>query len=92
MKTEFNQMIEDGEIYRKRVCDRCGAIGYDKLKGWIKEDWRDPVPDFGSVSSHASIYIPGRGTATLCQPCANELVRICAEFMRKPPIEVREET
>lgn len=92
MSKEFDRMIENGEIYRKRVCDRCGTTGYDKLKGWIKEDWRDPVPDFGNVSSHVFISIPGYGRGTLCQPCANELVRICAEFMRNPPIEVEAET
>lgn len=88
MSKEFDQMIEDGEIYRKRDCDRCGVPGYDKMKGWIKEDWRDPVPDFGSVSSHFSISIPGYGYATLCQPCAIELKNICMEFMRQSTIKV----
>lgn len=89
MSREFDELIENGEIYRKRVCDRCGAVGYDKMVGWKKEDWRDPEPDFG-LSAFAQVSVPGRGYATLCQPCLNELVTICREFFRRPPQEAEE--
>lgn len=90
MNRALDKMIEDGEICRKRVCARCGAVGYDQLRGWKKEEWREDEPDFG-LSSFVSVFVPGYGPATLCQPCATEIKTLCGDFMRRPTHDAAEE-
>ena len=89
MSRVFDEMIEDGEIYRKRVCERCGLVGYDQLRGWIKEDWRDPEPDFG-FSAFSEISVPGRGKSVLCGECSVAIKKLNADYMR-PPARVAED-
>lgn len=90
MSKAFDLMIENGEIYRKRVCSRCGAVGYDKMKGWKKEDWRDPEAEFAISSFHA-VPLPGWSQAVLCETCTAEVRRLIQNFMR-PTRDAKEET
>lgn len=89
MSRVLDEMIENGEIYRQRVCARCGLVGYDKLRGWIKEEWRDPEPDFG-LSAFSEISVPGRGKTVLCGKCSVEIKKLNADYMR-PPARVAED-
>ncbi len=83
MSKVLNEMIENGEIYRKRVCDRCGAVDYAKMTGWKKEEWREDEPSF-AFSAFTEIFVPGRGKTLLCGPCSAEIRKICDTFMRPP--------
>lgn len=83
MSRVLDEMIENGEIYRKRVCERCGLVGYDQMRGWIEEDWRDPEPDFG-FSTFSEISVPGYGKTVLCGECSVAIKELNAAYMRAP--------
>jgi hypothetical protein len=74
--TDFEADVKAGNIYRKKVCDRCGAVDYEQFLGISGADWEE-TPDyethgFGSVVIVP--YLPGVDSTafTLCPDCAKD--------------------
>jgi hypothetical protein len=93
--TDFETDVKAGNIYRKKVCDRCGAVDYEQFLGISGEGWEE-TPDyethgFGSVVIVP--YLPGveRAAFTLCPNCARVFQKRINQFLGISSIEEREQ-
>ena len=85
--TDFETDVKAGNIYRKKVCDRCGAVDYEQFLGISGADWEE-TPDyethgFGSVVIVP--YLPGVEGAefTLCPNCAKDFQTKIKWFLKE---------
>ena len=83
--TTIHKMIESGILYRKKVCQRCGAEKMEKLISYRDTDWvEEPVFEqsgFGTV-----VIVPydlpalSREELNLCVNCSAELQTLLDNF------------
>ncbi len=85
--TDFEADVKAGNIYRKKVCDRCGAVDYEQFLGISGEGWAE-TPEyethgFGSVAIVP--YLPGveRAAFTLCPGCAKDFQTKIKWFLKE---------
>ena len=82
--TTIHKMIESGILYRKKVCQRCGAEKMEKLISYKDTDWvEEPVFErsgFGTVVIVPYDSVLERRELHLCCNCAVELDSILNDF------------
>ena len=71
-------MIENGGVYRKRVCDICGKVVYEKrlsLNCFICVDgYAEPTETF-EKSGFDLLDVPGYNRITVCPSCADAMAK-----------------
>lgn len=84
---DFEQDVRLGNIYRKRVCARCGAIDYERYRGRVGQDWEErPLYEgqgFGSI-----VIVPYVGADIermefmVCPECANTFKNLVDGYLK----------
>lgn len=82
--TSLQDMLESGVIYRKKVCQRCGAEKMEKYIGEGCSDW-ESFPKFEYSGFGTIVIVPydsvlKRRELRLCCACAVELDSILNTF------------
>lgn len=85
--TDFEADVKAGNIYRKKVCDRCGATDYEKYLGTSGEDW-EATPDYETHGFGSVVIVPylpdvDRSTFTLCPDCAKDFQTKIKWFLKE---------
>lgn len=83
--TDFEADVKAGNIYRKKVCDRCGATDYEKYLGTSGEGW-EAMPDYDTHGFGSVVIVPylpdvDRSTFTLCPDCARVFQKRINQFL-----------
>lgn len=86
MNQDFEADVKAGNIFRKKVCQRCGAIDYEKYNGMVGHDWEEhPVYDgrgFGAIVIVPYAKGMERTVINLCPDCAAEFGEIIKNFSK----------
>lgn len=84
----FYDEVRSGVIYRKKTCDRCGAVDYEKLlvqepgRNW-QDDPKYELHGFGSVVMVPYDMEIVLTPIVLCGKCGKEFRELIDRFLRK---------
>lgn len=83
--SNFDNDVAAGSIFRKVVCERCGAVNYEKFLGFNGEGWNS-YPSYEGAGFGAVVIVPyvqgcNRKEMVLCPDCARKLDKIISDFM-----------
>ena len=84
---EFYNDVKSGNIFRRRICSRCGAVGYERLKALVDKDW-ESYPKYENEGFGVVVFTTwygsmGRREFVLCSKCTDTLNGMLDSFMGK---------
>lgn len=85
MVENLKEEISNGRIFRRKTCDRCGAVDYEKLTGYTDEGYASRAEfethGFGKVKITAWDMNFKPKQLCLCNKCAEDFVNMLMKFI-----------